>query len=124
MLHVTGKANTVTRVVFDSFGQNSYPLLAGRMGRGSAATPASIANNDIMMRIVGNGTQALSSQVLVQQKLISLQQKTSVTQTVEQESNSGIHEQVQIRFKELHHLMLMKFLSVVMLLHKRFYIYT
>ena len=55
MLQVTGKANSVTRVVFDSFGQNSYPLLAGRMGRGSAAAPAAIANNDIMMRIVGNG---------------------------------------------------------------------
>ena len=55
MLQVTGKANSVTRVVFDSFGQNTYPLLAGRMGRGSAASPASVANNDIMMRIVGNG---------------------------------------------------------------------
>ena len=43
MLQVTGKANSVTRVVFDSFGQNTYPLLAGRMGRGSAATPAAVA---------------------------------------------------------------------------------
>lgn len=55
MIHVTGKANSVTRVVLDSFGQNTYPLVAGRMGRGSAATPTAVANNDIMMRVVGNG---------------------------------------------------------------------
>jgi hypothetical protein len=55
MLHVTGKANSVTRVVLDSFGANTYPLVAGRMGRGSAAAPAAVANNDVMMRIVGNG---------------------------------------------------------------------
>ena len=55
MLHITGKANSVTRVVVDSFGQNTYPLFAGRMGRGSAEAPAAVANNDVMMRIVGNG---------------------------------------------------------------------
>jgi hypothetical protein len=55
MLHITGKANTVTRVVIDSFGQNTYPLLAGRMGRGSADLPVATQNNDVMMRIVGNG---------------------------------------------------------------------
>ena len=55
MLHITGKANSVTRVVVDSFGQNTYPLFAGRMGRGSSAAPAAVANNDVMMRIVGNG---------------------------------------------------------------------
>jgi len=55
MLHITGKANSVTRVVLDSFGQNTYPLLSGRMGRGSAAAPAAAANNDVLMRIVGNG---------------------------------------------------------------------
>lgn len=55
MLHITGKANSTTRVVVDSFGVATYPLYAGRMGRGSAATPAAVANNDIMLRIVGNG---------------------------------------------------------------------
>ena len=55
MLQITGKANTVTRVVLDSFGQNSYPVLIGRMGRGSADAPAATQNNDVMMRIVGNG---------------------------------------------------------------------
>ena len=55
MIHVTGKANSVTRLVLDSFGQNTYPLVAGRMGRGTAAVPTAVANNDIMMRIVGNG---------------------------------------------------------------------
>lgn len=55
MLQVTGKANTVTRVVIDSFGANTYPLLSGRMARGSSASPAPTQNNDVMMRIVGNG---------------------------------------------------------------------
>lgn len=55
MLQVTGKANTVTRVVLDSFGAATYPVLVGRMGRGSADIPGAVANNDVMMRIVGNG---------------------------------------------------------------------
>jgi len=55
MLQVTGKANSVTRVVIDSFGQNTYPVVVGRMGRGSADLPTAIANGDVMMRIVGNG---------------------------------------------------------------------
>lgn len=55
MLHITGKANSVTRVVVDSFGANTYPLYTGRMGRGSAAAPAAAANNDVLFRITGNG---------------------------------------------------------------------
>ena len=55
MMQITGKANSVTRVVLDSFGQNTYPVVVGRMGRGSADAPAATQNNDVMMRIVGNG---------------------------------------------------------------------
>ena len=55
MLQITGKANSVTRTVFDSFGQNTYPVLVGRMARGSVVTPAATQNNDVMMRITGNG---------------------------------------------------------------------
>lgn len=55
MLHVTGKANSVTRIVADSFGTNTYPLYTGRMGRGSAAIPAAVANNDVLLRFAGNG---------------------------------------------------------------------
>ncbi len=55
MIHVTGKANSVTRVVLDSFGANTYPLVSGRMGRGSSSNPQPTQNNDVMMRIVGNG---------------------------------------------------------------------
>jgi hypothetical protein len=55
MLHITGKANSVTRLVLDSFGATTYPALIGRMGRGSSSSPVAVANNDIMMRIVGNG---------------------------------------------------------------------
>ena len=55
LLQITGKANTVTRLVLDSFGANTYPVLVGRMGRGSVTAPAATQNNDVMMRIVGNG---------------------------------------------------------------------
>ena len=55
MLQITGKANSATRLVIDSFGQNSYPVVIGRMGRGSASAPAATQNTDVMMRIVGNG---------------------------------------------------------------------
>jgi hypothetical protein len=55
MMHITGKSNNATRVVLDSFGANTYPLISGRMGRGSASAPAATQNNDVMMRIVGNG---------------------------------------------------------------------
>ena len=55
MMQITGKANTVTRLVLDSFGAATYPVVVGRMGRGSADIPGAIANNDVMMRIVGNG---------------------------------------------------------------------
>lgn len=55
MLQITGKANSVTRFVIDSFGANTYPVVVGRMGRGSASTPAQTLTNDVILRIVGNG---------------------------------------------------------------------
>ena len=55
MMQITGVANTSTRVIFDSFGANTYGVLAGRTARGSAAAPASTANGDILMRFSGNG---------------------------------------------------------------------
>ena len=55
MLHITGKDNIPTRVIFDAFGANSYPIIAGRKGRGVAGTPIAAANNDVLLRISGNG---------------------------------------------------------------------
>ena len=55
MLQITGKTNNATRVVLDSFGQNTYPIIAGRMARGTPSVPLAVANNDVLMRIVGNG---------------------------------------------------------------------
>lgn len=55
MLHITGKDNIPTRVIFDAFGANSYPIIAGRKGRGVAGTPTATANNDVLLRISGNG---------------------------------------------------------------------
>ena len=55
MLQITGKGNSATRLVLDSFGANAYPVLVGRTGRGTAAALTATQNNDVMMRIVGNG---------------------------------------------------------------------
>lgn len=55
MLHVTGKENQATRVVFDSFGTGTYPLLAGRSARGSANTPLATQNNDVLLRVSSGG---------------------------------------------------------------------
>ena len=55
MLHITGKANTPARLIVDAFGANSYAVIAGRSGRGTAASPQAVSNNDILMRISGNG---------------------------------------------------------------------
>jgi hypothetical protein len=55
MLQITGKENLPTRVVLDSFGANTYGLLAGRSARGTAAAPTATQNNDVLLRLAGNG---------------------------------------------------------------------
>lgn len=57
MLHVTGKANTPSRVIIDSFSATgaAYGIIAGRSARGTVTSPTATQNNDIMMRIAGNG---------------------------------------------------------------------
>jgi hypothetical protein len=56
MLHITGKANVATRLIMDAFGvANNYNVIAGRGARGTAAVPTPTQNNDVMMRISGNG---------------------------------------------------------------------
>ena len=57
MMHVTGKANTPSRVIIDSFSTTglAYGIIAGRTARGTVASPTATQNNDILMRIAGNG---------------------------------------------------------------------
>jgi len=57
MLHVTGKQNLPARVVIDAFSttSNTYPLVAGRTARGTPTTPTATQNNDVMLRLAGNG---------------------------------------------------------------------
>jgi len=42
-------------LVLDSFGANTYGLFTARTGRGSAAAPSPTQNNDVVLRIAGNG---------------------------------------------------------------------
>ena len=57
MLHITGKANTPSRIIFDSFSTDgsAYGIVAGRTARGTVASPTATQNNDVLMRLAGNG---------------------------------------------------------------------
>jgi hypothetical protein len=55
MIHISGKQNVASRLVIDSFGANTYGLLAGRTARGTPTAPQAVANNDILLRMSGNG---------------------------------------------------------------------
>ncbi len=57
MLHVSGKANTPSRIIFDSFSTDgsAYSIVAGRTARGTVVSPSPTQNNDILMRVAGNG---------------------------------------------------------------------
>ena len=55
MIHISGKQNVASRLVIDSFGANTYGLLAGRTARGTPTAPQAVANNDILLRLSGNG---------------------------------------------------------------------
>lgn len=55
MLHISGKQNVSSRIVADSYGANTYVVFAGRSSRGTRLAPEAVANNDVLMRISGNG---------------------------------------------------------------------
>lgn len=55
MIHISGKQNVSSRLVIDSYGANSYGLLAGRTARGTPTAPQAVANGDILLRMSGNG---------------------------------------------------------------------
>jgi len=57
MLHISGKQNVSSRIVFDSYSitGNAYGLVAGRTARGTVDAPLAAANGDVLMRISGNG---------------------------------------------------------------------
>ena len=56
MMQITGKANTPTRILVDSFGTSNaaYSIIAGRSARGTVNAPTPTQNNDILLRIAGN----------------------------------------------------------------------
>ena len=57
MLQISGKANTPSRILIDSFSTDgsAYGLIAGRTARGTVVSPTATQNNDILMRMAGNG---------------------------------------------------------------------
>ena len=61
MLHITGKPNTASRIVNDSFGvdANTYPAFIGRAARGTVEAPTAVKAGDVISRFAGsayNGT--------------------------------------------------------------------
>jgi len=57
MLHISGKQNVSSRIVFDSYSANgaAYGLIAGRTARGNVDYPEPVQSGDVLMRISGNG---------------------------------------------------------------------
>jgi hypothetical protein len=57
MLQISGKANTPSRILFDSYSTDgsAYGIVAGRTARGTVVSPSASQNNDILMRLAGNG---------------------------------------------------------------------
>jgi hypothetical protein len=57
MLRISGKANTPSRVIIDSFSTDgsAYGLIAARTSRGTVVSPTATQNNDILLRMAGNG---------------------------------------------------------------------
>jgi hypothetical protein len=57
MLHISGKQDVPSRIIFDSYGTNgeAYGLVAGRTARGNVDYPAAVQSGDVLMRITGNG---------------------------------------------------------------------
>lgn len=57
MLQISGKPNTPSRILFDSYSTDgsAYGIVAGRTARGTVASPTATQNNDILMRLAGNG---------------------------------------------------------------------
>lgn len=57
MLHISGKQNIPSRIVFDSYSTsgNAYGLVAGRTARGTVTSPTATQNTDVLMRVSGNG---------------------------------------------------------------------
>jgi hypothetical protein len=57
LMQISGKANTPSRILVDSFSTDgsAYSVLAGRTARGTVVSPTATQNNDILMRLAGNG---------------------------------------------------------------------
>lgn len=57
MLQISGKPNTPSRILFDSYSTDgsAYGIVAGRTARGTVTSPTATQNNDILMRVAGNG---------------------------------------------------------------------
>ncbi len=57
MLHISGKQNVASRIVFDSYSANgaAYGLVAGRTARGNVDYPSAVQTGDVLMRVSGNG---------------------------------------------------------------------
>jgi len=50
MIHVSGRANTPSRIINDSYGLGAYSIIANRTARGSASSPSALLNGDVISR--------------------------------------------------------------------------
>ena len=55
LIHGVAQAGQNARLVFDTFGTGLYNTFVGRYARGTIASPTSVQNNDIILRVSANG---------------------------------------------------------------------
>ena len=54
-MYAINSANVSNRLVMDTYGNGVYNSIAGRTSRGTISAPTSLASNDVILRISGNG---------------------------------------------------------------------
>jgi hypothetical protein len=83
MFQVTGRDGYSTRIIYDSFGTGVYSLVAGRSGRGTAASPTATQAGDVIVRYSGSAYGAsangFSGAGVGRMDLVALDNMTSTT---------------------------------------------
>jgi hypothetical protein len=55
LLQTVNPANTNSRIIIDTYGNNVWGVIAGRTARGNIASPTATQTGDLIFRIAGNG---------------------------------------------------------------------
>ena len=90
MLHITGNDGLSSRVTVDSFGNTAIPIIVGRRGRGTAATPSEVQASDTLLRLSAVGWAGFAN---FSYQTTSISPTTIEAQALETFSNIGVGSQ-------------------------------